>query len=109
MGMVLSDYIFRKTYFLADDNTVVEFFSLIEERRTIFKNNPKENRFTAITLKTDLREIPIDNFDVSFVEKLMNEDEIVEKYRVTKEKKDKLLQYNSLFEAKASDYPKNLN
>jgi len=104
MGMSISDYILRKTYFLADDHTVVEFFSLVEERRTIYKHNPKENRFTLITLKTDLRELSKDEFDASFVEILMDADDIVEKYRISKERKDKLLQYNSLFEAKISDY-----
>lgn len=104
MGMVISNFIFRKTYFLADDDTIVEFFSLTEERRTIFKNNPKENRFTLITLKTALREVPIDNFDGLFVETLMNKGEKVAKYHISKENKDKLLQYDSLFEAKTSDY-----
>jgi hypothetical protein len=104
MGMIISDYIFRKTYFLADDDTVVEFFSLVEERRTLYRNNPKENRFTLITLKTNLRELSIDGFDAAFIDKLMYEDDVVEKYRVTKESKDTLLQYHSLFEAKTSDY-----
>jgi len=104
MGMSISDYIFRKTYFLADDDTVVEFFSLVEERRTIYKHKPRENRFTLITLKTDLRELSIDQFDESFIETLMNEDDLVEKYRISKERKNKLMQYNSLFDAKITDY-----
>ncbi|WP_066412843.1 hypothetical protein [Sutcliffiella cohnii] len=103
MGTVVSDIIFRKTYFLKDDETVVEFFSLVEEKRTYFKNNPNQNKLNATTLKTSLREVPIEELDVSFIETLSNID-VVKKYHLTKEKKERLLRLASLFEAKEEDY-----
>lgn len=104
MAMEFCSFIFRKTYFFADDITVVQMFSLVEERKIYYKNQANgEYRLTYNTLKTDLKEVHIKKFDPTFIQNI-NEGLCDERVIISKEKKDKILQYDSLFEIEEIDY-----